>query len=170
MDQDNSSTSNDAAIFIGSSNIADGAGRQLWNFKDGILRGNRPHMLKVYGYYSLPWKGTLGVFAVAQSGQPWEGWSVEPYRAFTTSTDVTDRYAERAGLRTSPDHGQIDLKYIQDFGLGGRTNLQVIADIYNAFDNQTGYNFQPNMTISTFNTPRNYFDPRRLNLTARITF
>src|SRR5688500_20395197 len=33
FDQDNSSFSNanDAAIFIGSSNIADGAGRQLWN-------------------------------------------------------------------------------------------------------------------------------------------
>ena len=36
---------NDANIFIGSSNIGDGAGRQLWNFKDGTLRGDRPHML-----------------------------------------------------------------------------------------------------------------------------
>ena len=42
---------NDENIFIGSSNIADGAGRQLWDFKDGTLRGDRPHMLKLYGFY-----------------------------------------------------------------------------------------------------------------------
>ena len=54
FDQDNSTTgsSNDENIFIGSSNIGDGAGRQLWNFKDGTLRGDRPHMLKLYGFYS----------------------------------------------------------------------------------------------------------------------
>ena len=52
FDQDNTTTDNDANIFIGSSNIADGAGRQLWDFKDGDLRGDRPHLLKVYGYYA----------------------------------------------------------------------------------------------------------------------
>ena len=56
FDQDNSTDAgNDANIFIGSSNIGDGAGRQLWNFKDGTLRGDRPHMFKVYGYYQLTW-------------------------------------------------------------------------------------------------------------------
>ncbi|MCA1559324.1 MAG: carboxypeptidase-like regulatory domain-containing protein [Acidobacteria bacterium] len=47
FDQDNSTTDNDANIFIGSSFIADGAGRQLWNFRDGDLRGDRPHVVKV---------------------------------------------------------------------------------------------------------------------------
>ena len=63
-------TANDANIFIGSSNIGDGAGRQLWNFKDGDLRGDRPHMFKLYGYYTLPWNATAGAFVIAQSGQP----------------------------------------------------------------------------------------------------
>ena len=174
MDQDNSSlTANDSNIFIGSSNIADGAGRQLWDSKDGILRGDRPHMFKIYGFYQLPWQATLGAFAVAQSGQPWEGWSVEPYRTLTSSTDVTNRYAERAGIRRTPAHGQMDLKYIQNFRLhqlGGRTNLQLVFDIYNIFDEQTGYNFQPSVTVPTFNTARNYYDPRRLHVTARIQF
>ena len=173
MDQDNSTTGNDAAIFIGSSFIGDGAGRQLWDSKDGILRGDRPHMFKAYGFYALPWEATVGAFAVAQSGQPWEGWSVEPYRTLTTSTDVTNRYAERAGIRRSPSHGQMDLKYIQNFRLrqlGNRTNIQLVFDLYNVFDNQTGYNFQPNMQAPTFNTPRNYFDPRRLHVTARFQF
>jgi hypothetical protein len=173
MDQDNSSTANDDNIFIGSSNIADGAGRQLWDSKEGTLRGDRPHMFKAYGYYLLPWHSTVGVFAVAQSGQPWEGWSVEPYRALTTSTSVTNRYAERAGIRRSPAHYQMDLKYIQNIRLsqlGDRTNIQLLFDVYNVFNKQTGYNYQPNMNISSFNTPRNYYDPRRLHVTVRLQF
>ena len=72
---------NDANIFIGSSNIGDGAGRQLWNFKDGDLRGDRPHMFKIYGYvHAALERDAPGVFVVAQSGQPWETWSYEPYR------------------------------------------------------------------------------------------
>ena len=67
---------NDATIFIGSSNIADGGGRQLWDNKDGDLRGDRRHMLKVYGYYTLPWNATVGGYAICQSGQPWEAWEL----------------------------------------------------------------------------------------------
>ena len=86
FDQDNSTVtvSNDANIFIGSSNIADGSGRQLWNFKLGTLRGDRPNALKVYGAYFLPWNSSLGAYVIAQSGQPWETWNYEPYLAFST--------------------------------------------------------------------------------------
>ena len=62
FDQDSSAASNDANVFIGSSNIADGAGRQLWNLRDGDFRGDRPHLFKVYGYYSLNWNATAGAF------------------------------------------------------------------------------------------------------------
>ncbi len=55
FDQDGSTTadSNDANIFIGSSNIGDGAGRQLWDNKLGLLRGDRPNAFKIYGAYQL---------------------------------------------------------------------------------------------------------------------
>ena len=106
FDQDNTTTANDANIFIGSSIIGDGAGRQLWNFKDGTLRGDRPHLLKVYGYYAVPWQASIGAYFVAQSGQPWEKWSYEPYIALTTSTSDATRYAEAAGSRRSPSHYQ----------------------------------------------------------------
>jgi hypothetical protein len=171
MDQDNTSlTSNDSNIFIGSSNIADGAGRQLWDFKDGRLRGDRPHMLKVYGFYQLPWHGSVGAYVIAQSGQPWEGWSVEPYRALTTSTDVTDRYGEPAGSRRAPSHAQLDLKYIQNFNVQRRLNVQLVGDLYNVFNKQTGYNFQPNMQSASFNTARSFFDPRRVEFAVRLQF
>ena len=101
FDQDNSTSGNDANIFIGSSNIGDGAGRQLWNFKDGTLRGDRPHLFKLFGYYQLGWNATVGAYFFAQSGQPWEKWSYEPYIALTTSTSDSNRYAEPAGSRRS---------------------------------------------------------------------
>ena len=85
MDQDNSagtSLANDSNIFIGSSNIADGGGRQLWDNKYGDLRGDRRHKLKVYGHYTLPWKASVGAFAIYQSGQPWEEHN---YRFYPTS-------------------------------------------------------------------------------------
>ncbi|PYQ52359.1 MAG: TonB-dependent receptor, partial [Acidobacteria bacterium] len=93
FDQDNSSfnTANDAAIFIGSSNIGDGAGRQLWNFKYGDLRGDRRNNVKVYGTYFLPWHATTGAFFVFQSGQPYQLESVLPYRALTGSGSETNR-------------------------------------------------------------------------------
>jgi carboxypeptidase family protein len=170
FDQDNTSTGNDDNLFIGSSNIGDGAGRQLWDNKTGDLRGDRPHMLKVYGYYFLPWRATAGAFGVAQSGQPWEAWNYEVYRPLVgTSTSDTNRYAEPAGSHRTDPHYQLDLKYIQDVPFG-RYNLQFVADVYNVFDNQTGYNIQPAVHTAGFGLPRNWFDPRRLELTARFRF
>jgi hypothetical protein len=170
FDQDNSSIANDDNIFIGSSNIGDGAGRQLWDNKDGDLRGDRPHMLKLYGYRALPWNATAGAFAIVQSGQPWEAWSYEPFIALTTSTSDTARYAERAGSRRSPAHWQLDLNYTQNIRVAPRLNLQLAGDLFNVFDKQTGYDYQPSLHSSVFGEPRAYYAPRRFQLAARLQF
>jgi hypothetical protein len=170
FDQDNSTTGNDANIFIGSSNIADGAGRQLWDFKDGTLRGNRPHMLKLYGYYMVPWAASVGAYFIAQSGQPWESWSYEPYIALTTSTSDTNRYAEPAGSRRTPTHYQLDLNYTQNFKFQNRYGVQIGVDLFNVFDKQTGYDYQPSVHSSLFGRPRAYMSPRRIQIAARFQF
>ncbi|MDQ3171333.1 MAG: carboxypeptidase regulatory-like domain-containing protein, partial [Acidobacteriota bacterium] len=170
MDQDNSTFGNDAAIFIGSSNIADGAGRQLWDFKDGTLRGDRPHQLKLYGYYQMPWDGTIGAYAIAQSGQPWETWSYEPYRTLTSNTSDTIRYAEKAGSNRTDAHYQMDLNYTQNFRFASRYTLQLVGDLFNALDNQTGYNIQPGVHSAGFGTARSFYDPRRFQIAARLLF
>lgn len=170
FDQDNSTTVNDANVFLGSSFIADGAGRQLWNFREGNLRGDRPHMLKMYGFYTLDWNATAGAYFVAQSGQPWEMWSFEPYIALTTSTSDASRYAEPAGSRRTDPHWQLDLNYTQNIRLGGPVSLQLAADLFNVFDKQTGYNVQPGVHSASFGIPRSYFDPRRLQIAARLRF
>jgi|CXWL01.1.fsa_nt_gi hypothetical protein len=170
FDQDNTTGGNDAAIFMGSSNIADSAGRQLWDFKDGTLRGDRPHLLKAFGSWQLKWKATIGAFFLAQSGQPWEMLSYEPYRALTTSTSNTNRYAEKAGSRRTAAHHQLDLNYTQDVKLSGSMRLQFVANVFNVYNKQTGYNIQAEFNNSAFGVPRNYYDPRRLELTARLRF
>jgi hypothetical protein len=170
FDQDSSAVTNDANIFIGSSNIADGPGRQLWNNREGDLRGDRPHLFKLYGYYSFNWNATAGAYLVAQSGQPWEAWNYEPYAALTTSTTETARNAEPAGSRRTDGHWQLDLNYTQNIRLAERLQLQLAADLFNVNNRQTGYNFQPAMHDSEFNKPRDYFDPRRFQLAARLRF
>lgn len=170
FDQDNTTTSNDADSFIGSSFIADGAGRQLWNYRYGNLRGDRRHQLKLYGFYQTNWNGTFGAYAVFQSGQPWEAWNVEIYRDYTSSSSDTSRYAEPAGSRTTDSHYQIDLSYTQDFPMADRFNLQLRGDIYNVTDNQTGYNIQNKVNSAGFGDPRSYFRPRRFQVAVRFQF
>jgi hypothetical protein len=154
FDQDYStvSTSNDNAIFIGSSNIADGAGRQLWNFKYGDLRGDRRNLVKLYGTYYLPWNASTGAFFVFQSGQPYQLESVLPYRPLTGSTSDTDRYAEPAGARRTPSQTDLDLNYTQRFGLTHGLNLQLAFDVFNVMNRQTGYNYEERIGTLGFTT------------------
>lgn len=144
FDQDNSSFSsaNDAAIFIGSSNIGDGPGRQLWNMKYGNLRGDRRNVVKLRGTYLFPWHATAGAFGVYQSGQPYQLESVLPYRALTGSVSDTNRYAEPAGSRVSPSYYDVDLNYTQNFPLPRGLNVQLALDIFNVTNNQEGYNYE----------------------------
>ncbi|MCP3961601.1 MAG: TonB-dependent receptor [bacterium] len=202
FDQDNTSPENDANRFYGSSNISDFAGRQLWNDKYGNLRGDRRHQLKLYGYYNFDWNASVGVFAIYQSGQPWEAWNANYYRCLdpiaanrdencrvggTGSSSDTIRFgscgppdgsgricpnpqAEPAGNRTTSDHYQIDLNYTQNFKLGDRYNIQLRADLFNVFDNQTGYNINPDEREAGFGTPRDFFNPQRLQLAVKFEF
>jgi hypothetical protein len=168
FDQDNTSGANDNNIFVGSSNLADGRGRQLWNMKDGTLRGDRTHLFKAYGYYELNWNAFVGAYALYQSGQPWETWDGTPY-GYSSSTI---RYIEKAGKNRSDAHYQLDLNYTQNFflGSGGRYVIQLRADVFNVFDNQTGYNIDPYIDNAGYGDPRTYYNPRRMQLMVKFLF
>ena len=87
-----------------------------------------------------------------QSGQPYQLESVLPYRPLTGSTSDTNRYAEPAGRRRSPAHHQADLKYTQDIPFFGPVNLQLVADIFNIYDKQTGFNYETRIGVLGFTT------------------
>ena len=144
FDQDNTSfnTANDTSVFIGSSNIADGGGRQLWNFKYGDLRGDRRNLVKLRSVYQFPWNGTVGAFGVYQSGQPYQLEGRLPYIAIGTDSSDTNKYIEPAGRRKSPDMYNVDLNYTQNLGLVRGLNVQLAFDVFNVTDNQVGYNYE----------------------------
>jgi len=166
FDQDNVSGGNDNNLFIGSSNLADGKGRQLWDGKSGNLLGDKPHVFKAYGYYTTDWEANIGAYFIYQSGDVWEKWDGGVYGY---SSD-TIRYAEHAGSRRSPSHYQVDLNYTQDFVISGSYTLKFRADLFNVFNNQTGYSYNPYADSETFGEPRRLYNPRRLQLSAKIEF
>ncbi|MGB5346651.1 MAG: hypothetical protein WBN23_10850, partial [Woeseia sp.] len=170
FDQDVTTVDNDQAIFIGSSNIADGAGRQLWNLKYGNLGGDRRHVLKAYGYYQFPWNGRAGAYAVFQSGEPWETWDRFVYASQTSSSSDTIKYAEPAGSRTTSSHWQLDLNYTHNFEFGVGHNLQLRADIFNLFDKQTGYNIDRDVNNAGYGQPNDFYRPRRIQLAVKYQF
>jgi hypothetical protein len=170
FDQDNTTgcpPCNDYLTFIGSSNIADSVGQQLWNNKYGTLHGDRRHLLKVYGSYFLPWNASGGAYAVYQSGQPWEKWDYTIYDP--TDNNETIKFAEPAGSRRAPSHYQLDLDYTQNIPVGG-FNFQLAADVFNVFDKQTGYGIHPAVHGPGFGQPEYAWPPRRFQLAARVQF
>jgi hypothetical protein len=208
FDQDNATDTagGDFNTFIGSSLIADFAGRQMWNYKYGNLKGDRRHQLKLYGYYNLDWNASVGAFAIYQSGQPWEIHNPDYWRCLdpegldrgdpaclvggTGSSSAGYRNGscldpanggdgtgvcpypavEWMGSRKSDDHWQLDLNYTQNFPLAERYNVQLRADLFNAFDEQTGYSIEPDERAAGFGEPRSFFRPRRMQLAVRLEF
>jgi hypothetical protein len=166
FDQDNTASATDANTFIGSSNYADGKGRYVWDNKDGTLRGDVPHIVKAYGFYTTDWQANIGAYVIYQSGQAWEKWDGSIY-GYSSSTN---RYAEPAGSRRSASHWQVDLNYTQDLTLFGSYVVQFRADLFNLLDSQTGYNKDPYAASSTFAQARNFYQSRRLQLSVNIGF
>lgn len=196
FDQDNTSpnNTNDAARFIGSSNIGDAAGRNVWDNKYGDLRGDRRNIVKLYGSYALPWNATTGAYFLYQSGQPWQIEAYQPYSNFTTSTSDTARFAEPAGRRRTPSYNQTDFNYTQSFGAIRGINMQIVVDWFNVMNHQTGYDYDsrantiglcdPTKKSTCYATglsgavgylnaapaPTRYYAPRRFQVAARLLF
>jgi len=169
FDQDNTTDASggDVNTFYGSSYIADGAGRQIWQNREGNLKGDRRHQLKLYGFYNFGWNGTVGAYAVYQSGQPWEVWGPTEYYS---GSFFRSRYAEPAGSRRTNSHYQLDLSYTQNFPIGNRFNILLRGEVFNVTDNQTGYNMQPMENAAGFAEPQDYIRPRRFQVTAAFQF
>lgn len=165
-DQDITSGSSDGNLFIGSSNLADGKGRQLWDGKYGKLNGDKPHVFKAYGYYTTDWEANVGAYFVYQSGDVWETWDGEVYGYASD----TIRYSEPAGSRRERSHWQMDLNYTQNFTVFDNYTVKFRADLFNVFDRQTGYNYNPYVDADTYGKARSLINARRLQLSVNIGF
>ncbi len=98
-------------------------------------------------------------------------WSCpEPYVALTSNTSDTSRYAEPAGSHRTDAHYQFDLNYTQNLHFGGRVTAQLVFDLYNVTNNQTGHAIQNQAHLANYGTPRLYYDPRRFQFSMRLQF
>ncbi len=120
----------------------------------------------MFGYYTLDWEAQVGFYALYQSGSAWESWDGSLYGY----SSPTIRYAEEAGSRREPSHWQVDLNYTQDWNVSETFTVKFQADIFNIFDNQTGYNMDPYVSNETFGEARSLINPRRVQLSASIEF
>lgn len=177
FDQDATATSlaNDSNIFVGSSNLADAAGQQLWDNKYGNLSGDRRHVVKVYGTCDLAWRAKVGLHAFYQSGEPWQYESYTPYLALitasgSTSRSDTDRYAEPAGCRRTDPHFQVDADYTQTLWEARSLSLSGMVTLFNVFNRQTGYDVQMSLHSPNPGQPQAFYAPRRAQLGLRLRF
>ena len=67
-------------------------------------------------------------------------------------------------------HYQLDLNYTQNIPLRGRMSVQIVGDLFNVLDNQTGYDIEPRIHSAGFGDPRSFYDPRRFQIAARFRF
>ena len=150
-------------IFIGSSNIGGRGGPPALG-----LQGRRPPRrpsapAEGVWHPPLPWNGSVGVYVVVQSGQPWEAWSYEPYRSLTTSTSDTNRYAEPAGLATIgvslADRPQLHAEFQAE---GRASTSSSPRTCFNVFNKQTGYNIEPRVHNSDLRTAADVLRPAAL--------
>ncbi|WP_316415768.1 TonB-dependent receptor [Mesoterricola silvestris] len=177
FDQDNTAngSANDLNLFIGSSNIADSAGTQIWDNKYGNLAGDQRHKIKLFGSYAFPWNGKLGVYAVYQTGMHWQKTDYKVYQALitatgSTSTSDTARYAEPAGSRVNPAHYQMDLSYTQTFWQSKTMGLSGTVDLFNVFNRQTVTAYNQSANGGLFASPQTYMPPRRTQFGLRFWF
>jgi len=168
-------------LFYASSYIGDGPGLFPTDLnRQGTLIGDRTHVAKLFGTYTLPTKTTLGGYLRFQSGRPWEA------RGFDVVNAVDLVYLEPAGSRRLSSWTNFDLSITQNIPLGP-ANLAVGATILNVFNSQpaltvnqdycasssncsspTVLNSPP--TNTNFGRPTTYAPPRRVQLTGVVTF
>lgn len=140
-----------SSLFYNSSFIQDGPGVLITDNRDGLLRGDRTHLLKVFTTIS-PWeRARLGSYLRFQSGGAWEARGLpDP----NVSSSSHFRYLERAGSRRMEDWWNLDLlaSYTFDFNVVG---LELEGRILNVFDEQATLEVDDRLIVGRATAPNN---------------
>jgi hypothetical protein len=152
-----------------SSSLQDGPGFYVEDpNRDGILAGDRTHVLKLFGSYQIIPNATLGGYLRVQSGQPYEAHGFGDYAG-------SSLYLEKAGSRRTPTWTNFDLLASYAIPIQVIT-LRLEGRLLNVFNSQPALTVDNrqllvgNAVNPNFETPTSYATPRRFNLTAVISF
>jgi hypothetical protein len=118
--------------FYNSSFIQDGPGVKITDNRDGLLRGDRTHVAKLFATVQPMEHLRAGTYIRYQSGGAWEARGLpDP----NVSSSSYYRYLEPAGTRRMPDWLNVDLLAGYTIALG-RVGLEIEGRILNVFDKQ----------------------------------
>ncbi len=118
--------------FYNSSFIGDGPGVLITDNRNGILRGDRTHVAKLFATIRPTDAWTIGTYTFYQSGGAWEARGL-PDPNVSSSSYV--RYLEPAGSRRMPGWFDVDLLTSYEFRLGA-VGLELEGRVTNLFDQQ----------------------------------
>jgi hypothetical protein len=174
------------SLFYNSSILQDGPGVLITDNRNGLLRGDRTHLLKLFATVEPIDRLRVGTYVRYQSGGAWEA-RAQPSANVSSSYF---RYLEPAGSRRMEDWLNVDLLTSYELRFGGRFGVEVEARITNLFNRQVALqvddryllnspldpaNPGPNPLLSpsnnpSFGKPTQLSDPRALVLSAIVRY
>jgi hypothetical protein len=153
-----------------SSSLEDGPGYYVEDpNRNGILAGDRTHILKVFGSYTLFKAATVGGYLRVQSGMPYEAHGFGDYAG-------SNLYIEPAGSRRTPTWTNFDLLASYQFGIVDPVSIRLEGRVLNLFNTQTTLTVDNRQVLSgqvpnpAFEAPTSFAAPRRFILTAYVNF
>lgn len=164
-----------SSLFYNSSILQDGPGVLINENRDGLLRGDRTHVAKVFASVR-PWDPVrFGTYVRYQSGGAWEARGL-PSPAVSSSSYV--RYLEPAGSRRMDDWLNVDLLASYEF-VFGRFGLELEGRVVNVFDEQVETLVDDRLILGrdstvpnnpTFGQGTEFSSPRRFVTSAILRF
>lgn len=164
-----------SSLFYNSSILQDGPGVLINENRDGLLRGDRTHVAKVFASVR-PWDPVrFGTYVRYQSGGAWEARGL-PSPAVSSSSYV--RYLEPAGSRRMDDWLNVDLLASYEF-IFGRFGLELEGRVVNVFDEQVETLVDDRLILGrdstvpnnpTFGQGTEFSSPRRFVTSAILRF
>src|SRR6185295_7916322 len=120
------------SLFYNSSILQDGPGVLITDNRNGLLRGDRTHLAKIFATIEPMNRLRVGTYVRYQSGGAWEA-RAQPSANVSSSYF---RYLEPAGSRRMEDWLNVDLLTSYELRFGGRFGVEVEARITNLFNQQ----------------------------------
>ncbi|HYO14071.1 MAG TPA: TonB-dependent receptor [Thermoanaerobaculia bacterium] len=163
--------------FYNSSFIQDGPGVLITDNRDGLLRGDRTHLVKVFASIQPFERVRAGTYVRFQSGGAWEARALPDANVSSASHF---RYLEPAGSRRMDDWLNVDLLGAYEFRFAG-IGLELEARVANVFDEQVELAVDdrflvgrvPESNVSNnpnFGRGTLFSDPRTLVLSAIVRY
>lgn len=139
------------SLFYNSSILHDGPGVLITDNRDGILRGDRTHVAKIFATISPLERMRVGGYVRYQSGGAWEARALpDP----NVSSSSYFRYVEPAGSRRMEDWTNVDLLTSYEFPLGP-IGLELEARVLNVFDEQVALELDDREFLNRSTVPNN---------------